>query len=83
MQTIQWITNAYGVTTCHKNDVRLSYEESRLATINFDVDANKWRYRLKGADNEGSWTGGFDTQPLVMRAVERAVNGHQVQEVPR
>jgi hypothetical protein len=78
--TIQWITNAYGVKTCHKNDVRLSYDESRLATVTVDHATNKCFYRLEGSND---LVGTFDTEPQALRAVERAVGGKRVEEVYR
>jgi hypothetical protein len=77
---IQWISNAQGTTTCHLNDVRLTYDESLLATLSWDRAANQWYYFLKNSPDR---IGPYSNLNLVRAAVETAVGGCQVQEVYR
>jgi hypothetical protein len=77
---IQWIPDAYGTISCHINDVRLSFEESRLATLRWDASDQKWYYFLKNSPDR---IGPYSNLNLVRAAVEAAVGGTQVQEVYR
>lgn len=71
-QIVYWVTDAYGIMSCHINTVKLNHEQSKLGYLVYEND--EWYYKLCHEKTDKKF-GPFTNQNAAKLALLNAIDG--------